>query len=377
MQTGLTTLIFLTLLTLFQGCGDDDTKKTKTKDKNDTNNSIVIKSSIVVGKTTLSSGMRKSNKAIVCLDKNRNNICEQNEAKTFTDPIGNYSLNAPIEEGDLLLATGGISIFPPYKKNTFVFSKIYSTLETEQNINMLSNLIAKKVENENVDYNASLTSFAKLYDIFERNLLLSFPLDNVNDNFGDEDDFVHFLSGLENFVKNNPTLNTPSYDSVEDVIGDLDEFDEGLSDYSDFLEWFNDTDSNDDANDEREIEFDDKNVTQTELLEDNLIGVWFLKSTSDKLCMFIDTGFTGLSIGDKVTITDTNDKVTNLNLVIEKKGDDIKSIIFKYGFITTEKININNYRTDYSFTGIYTKDKLTVEAQKMSTLNECKRKLGL
>jgi hypothetical protein len=242
---------------------------------------------------------------------------------------------------------------------------------------MLSHFIAQKVEKEKIDYNASIDSYLTIYGEFERDLILSFPLEMVNDLTGNEDDFVYFLSGLENFIRENPTLVDASYNTVEDMIGDMDEFDEGLDNYDDFLDIFNDPDFNDDANDERDVEdFDEDNITQTKFLEEDLIGVWYLESANDKLCIFIDDTLLG-NIVDVVTITDVNDRVSNLNLVIEKEDDDIKSLLFNYGFITAEKINIDNYQTDYTFTGIYTKDKLTVQAKKTSTLNECKRKLGL
>jgi len=80
---------------------------------------------------------------------------------------------------------------------------------------------------------------------------------------------------------------------------------------------------------------------------------------------------------DQISVTETDGKTTNLDMIIKGTADNITAMELKYGFVSADTINIKNY--DYpTFNGSYASDNETLTGTKIDTLSKCKsEKLGL
>ena len=386
------TILYLGFIVFFQGCSEE------TKNELGINN--LEKFNLIKGKTTLSSGIRKETKAIVCFDINRDNLCNENEPHTFVDSLGNFELNSSfkIEDGDVLLVMGGKSLLPPQNKNNFIFSKFYHHDEVTQNINIMSSFVMKNIEKHtSLSYKESLNNFSEFYH-YSKRLILSNPLDNADDSLGKGNDYFKFISALEikvkeNFSKNfdkkenkffffpifnnrdtSPTeVTPPSAEEVNVVIAEnedlFDSFFTALSEYyENFLSFFSTEVILNEG--ESDLSYDEP-AEIVPIMREELNGAWFIEDASgDKVCSYI-------SSNNDVVVTEVGGKKTELTMSISGTINDIKAMKLTYGFISADTINIDTYMTDHTFRGSYASDNEQITGTKIITLDACKERLNL
>lgn len=381
--------ILLGIILSIQGCTED--KKNDFSSKEYT---------YIKGKTTLSSGLRKASQAIVCVDINYDNICNEDEPQGVIDHQGNYEFNSSIVliDGDILLIRGGRSVLPPNEENKFLFSKYYIASEESQNINIMSSFIVKELENNSSIFYVNAVEKMMTFYHFDKEVILSNPLDNAQNFFGEGQAYFKFMSALEIKFKNQskqkasknqnkfiffpfPDIggeesNTlpPSAEEVNQVIAENEDlfnlFFDALSEYYNyFLSWF-------DGNEvvvlegNSDLSFEEPPVIAP-INRDELNGVWYIVDASgDEAC-------TSISSNNNVSVTESTGKVTNLSLTIKGTLDDIKSMELNYGAFRADTINVLEYTTDHSFTGSYASDGETLIGTKMLNFEVCKEKLGL
>lgn len=372
MKLSLTISAVVASLILFQGCGSDDDKKTTPKTL-----------TFVEGKTTLSSGLRTESKATVCFDKNRNNKCDTNEDRTQTDENGNYKLDLSngITNGDVLIVFGGRSVLALTSEelNTLTFGKVFNDSETSQNINIVSSYVSDFID-DGLSYDEAIEKIVNEYDL-DVKTILSNPLDNADNIFGEGRRYLEVISSLEkiardalkgaskiqnkffddaldfvglgdeNTTDSNETSFLPSLDEVDDTISEYtDIFDDFFASLSDFFAGvvaifiLEDIDETADA----DLSFEGIGFQEIPLTREELTGTWFFDdSKGDKSCVYI-------SKFDNVSTFEIDGNVITSKLSVEFRDEnetDIKAIEFTYGLFSTDKILISDFRALHIFKG--------------------------
>jgi len=358
MQYKLSILSLVSAVILLGGCGENSSSN-----KFDT--------TIISGKTTLV-------RAMVCLDENQNQTCDESEVSTITDDEGTYYLevNNRVEEGSTLLATDGYNtILLQNNRHRLLFNASYSKDEQRTNINTLSTLVHTKIE-EGMSYTEAKKYIADKY-LLDIDIVLSDPVESV-----DKDSRLLQISyAAESKASGNVSTSKQRFffnffkkeekPEEEVVVVTETEVDESVSDgsYLDFnvdtyLEQLNtyvesvssyfDTVYN-------EI-FGEEEAVATDVTREALNGVWFLKNsdTPDSLCAEIDAL-------DNITVY-TNDSTDELAI----EYDGVNTIDLVYGWSTVETFVISNF-TNIAFDVEYSDG--TASISKVATLAECKTKL--
>jgi len=148
------TLSIVTLL-LLTGCNSStSTSTTKTKEIPSQ------KSTSIQGKSTLA-------KATICIDINRDSICNENEPQTISNDNGVYQIiyNKEIQEGSTLLAEDGFNLVLLEENNLHLALKgFFSKENKETNINTITTLISNSL-NSKTSYIETKKRLAKKYNL--------------------------------------------------------------------------------------------------------------------------------------------------------------------------------------------------------------------
>jgi hypothetical protein len=203
---------------LFTACNDNNTDIISNDNNNDDNN-IIIEETLNNSSDFIKGNILDNSivGAKVCLDKNKNDICEKNEITTFSNEQGKYKFN--IKKNTLenninqIIASGGVDIISGnnfngiYKSNittndTIVLNSV-STLSSFTDIKNIENILG--VNNiDNKIFNIKLKMILDIYkDVLE-----------IEEN--------EFLIFIKSFVQNNNQLKTLE-DILELVLQSIDE----------------------------------------------------------------------------------------------------------------------------------------------------------
>ena len=403
MKLSLTLSLLLGLATLFQGCSDSTDSSVRNPSTTTTSFS---------GRTTLASTSARS--TTVCIDTNYNKQCDANEPTTSTDNEGAYSFTTTqtVEEGMLLIVKDGMSIIPfkdanKTKAENLQFYKSYQAQDYDQNINVISTLIANKLEeNGDDDYQKAINDFANTYpkyidpdngyfdsridkedltfDPIEESLAwISNPFEDIT--------LLYFSAALQNIFYDNPDINIKSKAIVRSTAADgeplteqdtLDDFYDVSASYfsdlttylEDFINWITTLGDADDEGTTTGGSVPDEPVNKPQLVEiqrDNLNGIWFIIDASgDRTCSDIRSN-------NDIAVTEADGKTTNLSLTYDNNK---KTMLLKLGFFTADTIKFSEYYDDETFNGNYESDGETLKGYKVATLDICKYdddKLGL
>jgi len=397
----------------FTGCGDvEDTYTPPTTPTNK-------KMTTITGKATLASD--STSNTIVCLDTNNNQQCDQNEPTTSTDSEGYYSLSTDnIQNGMLIIAKKGLAIIPfPENDNvtelearSLKFYKSYQSADDVQNINIISTLIANKLlANSNGNYQEAIDDFILTYpnyidsssnsssddDIVNKDELLLDPIEVAAGSWylfwlNSDKDLLHLNAALQSIIYNNSKMTitaapsrTPAQNNTDESA--LDEFYTNSGDYFDtldeyieqFIQWVtslldSDTEGETTPPDAPIPEEPDNTPQLTDIVRSDLNGVWFIIDASgDRTCSLIESN-------NKISVTDSDDKTTDLKLTYKQINLNQASILLKLGFFTADTIKFDKYYDNETFTGNYESDGETLKGYKVTTLDLCKSdddKLGL
>jgi len=398
MKLSLSLSIMLGLATLFQGCSDGEKSPTAGKTSN--------KEVTISGKATLASVF--NNKATVCLDTNNNKTCDKSEPTTTTDSEGAYSFTtkSTVKDGMLLIVSHGYTIIPLKDANDTVaqniqFYKSYQSDDGDQNINIVSTLIADQLEvNDDNDYTLAIDDFANQYPKYIQESSSFFGTDNYvlkEDLTLDPIDeaagwFFGWFGSDKNLLKLNGALQSIKQDSIvikskapsrsasNSTLPDestLDEFynssseyfDELLSFIEDFINWVSsagDSEPEEEDEDKGQPEIVDPIVKQEAITRNKINGVWYIIDKSgDKTCAVI-------SSNNKISVTDTANKTTDLKLTYKQINNNQASILLKLGFFTADTIIFDKYMDDRTFDGHYASDGETLKGSPIDTLANCK-----
>ena len=416
MRYSLLSALLLGTAALFQGCGGGGSAS-EPEIQSSTQAAALTK---ISGKSTLASD--RTGSTTVCLDMNGNGECDVSEPSTATDEKGSYlfEIEENVPSGTWIIVQNGVSIIPlPDNNETRMrhmkFYKSYQPSEGEQNVNMVSTLIARHLAAKgDGDYQAALDDFAKRYpgyvnaDRIDKEDLILDPVDEAEGVFGffGNDELLHFnaamqsisYSGTHRSAKHSAArtvdpaaeetlsidIDLESYIPTEE---DLNEFYDSSSSYFDELDtyvdqfltwistWTDDTQSQgttDGAQTEAnttEAEEEVPNVVEVPITRTIINGVWYIIDASgDKTCSVIDDS-------DNISVTESDGKTTDLVLKFDEK---IKAMTLKLGFFTADTIVFDKYWNDGTFEGHYDSDGEGMHGLKMDSLIACKReKLGL
>jgi len=237
-------------------------------------------STTVSGTTTLS-------KAIVCVDENRDNQCNDSETKVQANDEGNYTLkySGKLAENSSLLAQDGHNLILEKQNLNLRLKAAYNSEDSTTDINTMSTLIANSIENGS-SHSEAKNRIAQKYNL-SLDIVDSDPIELLND----DSTQVLFLTtrAIENGVSNsskfradaNATVITEgdadsALDGIDIFDFDLDAFINRLSEYFDYLKGiFSDyycelTGSCDDFNISKDL---DSAIVTREALN----GVWYLE----------------------------------------------------------------------------------------------------
>ncbi len=380
---------------LFNACSDSAVNETST--------------TTLSGKTTLA-------RALVCVDSNKNLMCDADEYTTQSDESGLYTLHVDgqLEEGTFIIAKEGYNkVLLENNRNKLTHICAYSKDEVTQNINTMSSIIASKMAT-GMSYADAKADLSSKYNISE-NMIVSDPIESASTNErllqivhtaqkrmssssvqSKERLFFNFFkkssssssvssvaettssssvatssssSSIDNTQNTDPVVVTEEQvdATVEDgsyLDFDVDSYIDELNAYFDSVSiYFNDLyDEYFGESNETTALNEDETENQIPVTRGGLNGVWFLQNddTVDKLCAVIDSL-------DNITVytTDSTDK-----LAIEYDGN--KKIDLVSGWVTVESFDITSF-TASSFKVKYSDG--TASIAKISSLNECKAKL--
>jgi len=126
----------LVALLAISGC---DSSSNETEAENSS-----AKNTTITGTTTLS-------KSVVCIDTNNNNACDSDETHTEADSEGGFELSqaGELADGTNLVATGGYNLVletDNTNSNGLTFRAAYNSNYDENNINVMTTLIAGKID---------------------------------------------------------------------------------------------------------------------------------------------------------------------------------------------------------------------------------------
>ena len=410
----------LGLATLFQGCGESKESPTaakKTVDTEKTTPDVTLPGvdvdpiiTTVSGKATLAS--ISDSAATVCIDINNNKACDENEPKTTTDNEGAYTLSTEklLENGMLIIVSHGYNIIKFKDANdtlsrNLTFYKSYQTTDDAQNVNIISTLIADQLEvNGDNDYQLAIDTFANEYPgqitnnyslfgsgdyVVKADLILD-PIDEAAGWFfgwfGSDKNLLNLNGALQNIIKDknssriqtkapsraaNATTQENGPLPTEDELNNFyntsgDYFKDLLSFIEDFINWISSTDDDSTELPEEETPVVGPEVTQAPILRDSINGIWYIIDKSgDKTCADI-------TADDKISVTDTADKITDLDLTYDQINKDQASILLKLGFFTADTIIFDKYMSDRTFEGHYASDGETLKGSPIDTLANCK-----
>ena len=407
MNYTLSLIIFMVTATLFQGCGESEETYIPPN---------TAKTTTIVGKATLASV--SDSQATVCLDTNYNKTCESDEPNATVDNEGAFRLTtqANVENGMLIIVSNGYTIIPFKDTNASLarslkFYKAYQSDDGQQNINIVSTLIAEQLENNgDNNYQRAIDDFSSLYpnyinaddawfdDRIPKDDLLLDPVDEAAGWFfgwfGGDEELLKFNAALQNIVKENNSINIQAKAASRVTANEnnlpeesaLDEFyntsgayfDELLGFIEQFINWISSVGDDEDAVTEPEIHPPAPEPTEPQLViiqRDHLNGIWFIIDASgDRTCSDIRSD-------NDISVTEADGGTTDLTLTYDNTK---KTMLLKLGFFTADTIQFENYfESDYdnpTFTGNYLSDGETLNGYKVDTLDACKYdadKLGL
>ncbi len=404
MNYTLSLIIFMVTATLFQGCGESEETYIPPK---------TAKTTTIVGKATLASV--SDSQATVCLDTNYNKTCELDEPNATVDNEGAYRLTtqANVENGMLIIVSNGYTIIPFKDTNASLarslkFYKSYQSDDGQQNINIVSTLITKQLENNgDNDYQHAINDFASLYpnyinaddawfdDRIPKDDLLLDPVDEAAGWFfgwfGGDEDLLKLNAALQNILKDNNSINIQAKAASRVAVNEnnlpeesaLDEFyntsgvyfDELLGFIEQFVNWISSVGDDEDAVTDPDPEIlPPEGPTEPQLVEiqrDHLNGIWFIIDASgDRTCSDIREN-------NDIAVTEADGGTTDLTLTYNNSK---KTMLLKLGFFTADTIQFENYYDNETFTGNYESDGETLKGYKVDTLDSCKYdadKLGL
>jgi len=413
MRTILSLSILASTLLFLSGCGNsEDAPQKKPPVTIDPDSSSVQLS----GKATLASDAKTS--TVVCLDTNRNLQCDQDEPATSTDQEGYYSfeIEGTVDNGTLIIVKKGLAIIPfPDKDNvseldarSLRYYKAYQAEHSEQNINVLSTLIANNLmDNGDGNYQEAIDDLSIQYPKY---------IDSTNDSYDDQivnkeellldpievsagtwyyfwldsdNDLLHLNAALQSITFKNdksiisasPARAAASEPSDQDA---LDTFYTTSADYfseldayiEQFIQWvtslLDDEDATTDPDPEIHPPAPDPDPIEPQLVEiqrNHLNGIWYIIDASgDKTCSDIRSN-------NDIAVTEADGKTTNLTLTYDNNK---KTMLLKLGFFTADTIKFSAYYDNETFKGNYESDGETLSGFKMDSLATCKSdKLGL
>lgn len=392
MKLSITLSALLSSIVLFQGCSNGTTEETSTPATSTT--------TVISGTTTrLSSPLNSAQKAVVCLDKNVNDSCDEDEPQTYTNASGEYelSVDGSVEDGEILLVTGGLNLLPTDANITL--SKVYMSEEGAQNINAMSTVIADDLQqNPNHTYHDSLAQSAAEYN-FSTDTMLSNPIENANNILGDGRAYATAVSAMEIILNgrhhssaqrsalrataaetNTTTEAAPTGDELNSVINEystmFNDYFTSVSEYfsslaTDLEDWYNSIVSGEEAGGTTPpvVTPPVEDVVTIEITRALLDGVWYIIDQSgDKTCSLIaSNGY--------MSVTEADGTTTELTMTYDNTR---KSMQLSVGWITADTIMLTEYRSDGTFDGYYSSDNETLTGEKMDSLAVCKsEKLGL
>ena len=399
MKLSLTLSLLLGMATLFQGCGTAEDAPKAAKD-----NSIVIS-----GATTLNSSRFDPDKAMVCLDIDKDGICTENDPQALANDIGEYKITVETQpkDGTIIIATGGYSLLLRDDqnlsiKNVIDMHKSYHKDEKSANVNIMSHVVYLDMEQNVATYQDSLNNIAQTYNYDTTSILLEDPIriaiqdkSKVGTIFdGPGVKYYYNAIAIEKFiaektVKNKaPSLVVEAATEEDSLIPSLDDltidttlFDSYLDDlsqyFSDFWDyWFGDDTV--EVTPDPDPEPEPVKPQVVEIQRDNLNGIWYIIDASgDKTCSDIRSN------GD-IAVTEADGKTTNLSLTYNNTK---KTMLLKLGFFTADTIKFDKYYDNETFTGNYESDGETLKGIKVvvgnniaEQLDSCKHdsdKLGL
>jgi len=175
--------ILASIFLLFSGCGNNEDTPQKNPPVEVDQDNISVQ---VSGKATLASDAKTS--TLVCLDTNHNLQCDQDEPQTSTDQEGYYSfeIEGTVDDGTLIIVKKGLAIIPfPDKDNvseldarSLRYYKAYQADHSEQNVNVLSTLIANNLmANGDGNYQEAIDDLSIQYPKY---------VDSTNDSYDDQ-----------------------------------------------------------------------------------------------------------------------------------------------------------------------------------------------
>ena len=397
-KLSLTLSLLIGSVALFQGCSStDDTIETTTG-----TTAPVQTSTTIEGSTTLmSSPLRAEEKATVCLDLDKNSICDTYEPQTHTDAIGDYVLtvDTAVSDGDIIIVEGGISMFPRDENstnlNTLQFFKYFNSAENEQNINPMSTLIVQELQKSSYTYEEILIKLSSDY-YYSKEMLLNDPLDGLDE----ESDYFKFVAALEIYmirqanssvqrasslqraVETTTTTDTnttaPTSEELDAIIAEystiFDDFiasvEEFFTDISDTLEDWYDSFLSDETSSENNTTVElipDSEREAVEVTRSVLNGTWYIVDASG------DITCSTISSNDSMVVVEADGTETSLSLSYD---DTAKSIELTVGWINVDTIIFDVYYNNATFTGHYASDGETMNGRNM-TSSECRTLLGV
>ncbi len=408
MRYSLLSALLLGTAALFQGCGGGGSAS----EPEIQNGTQAVPLTRISGKSTLASD--RTGSTTVCLDMNGNGKCDVSEPSTATDEKGSYFFETEenVPSGTWIIVQNGVSIIPlPDNNETRMrhmkFYKSYQPSEGEQNVNMVSTLIARRLAARgDGDYQAALDDFAKRYPgyigagrIDKEDLILD-PVDEAEGVFGffGSDELLHFNAAMQSIGYGGTPSSVSRAAAVSDIMPDLnielgnylpteeelDRFYDSSSSYfseldayiDQFLTWVSAW--ADDTQESESTQTEDNSsgageatpeVVEVPVTRSSINGVWYIIDASgDRTCSVIDEQ-------DNISVTESDGKTTDLVLQFDEK---IRAMTLKLGFFTADTIVFDRYWSDGTFEGHYDSDGEEMQGLKMGSLISCKNeKLGL
>ncbi len=408
MRHSLLSALLLGTAALFQGCGGGGSAS----EPEIQNGTQAVPLTRISGKSTLASD--RTGSTTVCLDMNGNGKCDVSEPSTATDEKGSYLFETEenVPSGTWIIVQNGVSIIPlPDNNETRMrhmkFYKSYQPSEGEQNVNMVSTLIARRLAARgDGDYQAALDDFAKRYPgyigagrIDKEDLILD-PVDEAEGVFGffGSDELLHFNAAMQSIGYGGTPSSVSRAAAVSDIMPDLnielgnylpteeelDRFYDSSSSYFSELDayidqfltwvsaWADDTQESESTQTEDNSSGEEEatpEVVEVPVTRSSINGVWYIIDASgDRTCSVIDEQ-------DNISVTESDGKTTDLVLQFDEK---IRAMTLKLGFFTADTIVFDRYWSDGTFEGHYDSDGEEMQGLKMGSLISCKNeKLGL